>query len=49
MKTRRNVGEVSEAIRWKPPEVGSIKLNVDASFFPGANSFSVGMVIRDHE
>lgn len=33
--------------RWKPPEMGQLKLNVDASLFVGENSFSVGMLIRN--
>lgn len=38
----------SEAKKWTPPNTGELKLNVDASFFPGANNFSIGMLIRDH-
>lgn len=34
--------------KWSKPEVDTVKINVDASFFPGAASFSVGMVMRDH-
>ncbi|XP_074345282.1 uncharacterized protein LOC141684272 [Apium graveolens] len=34
-------------IRRKPPEMGQLKLNVDASLFVGENSFSVGMLIRN--
>lgn len=33
--------------KWTPPENGSVKMNVDASVYPGADSFSVGMVLRD--
>lgn len=33
--------------RWRP-EQGSLKVNVDASVFPQAESFTIGMVIRDH-
>ena len=40
---------VAEDRRWKPPAVGTLKLNVDASFDPGGSTFSVGMVIRDSE
>lgn len=40
---------VTEDKRWKPPAIGTLKLNVDASFDPGATKFSVGMVIRDSE
>lgn len=42
---RRGVSKVN---RWKPPEEGQVKLNVDASVIEGADSFSIGMVIRDH-
>ena len=35
-------------IKWKPPEVGMLKVNVDAATNGTGNSFSVGMVIRDH-
>ncbi|XP_074351632.1 uncharacterized protein LOC141690759 [Apium graveolens] len=34
--------------KWQVPEPGSYKLNVDASVFPNAQFFSVGMVMRDH-
>ncbi|XP_017221643.1 uncharacterized protein LOC108198399 [Daucus carota subsp. sativus] len=33
--------------KWTPPEVGMYKVNVDASWFPGAETFSIGMVLRD--
>lgn len=33
--------------KWRAPATGTFKLNVDASFFAGANSFSIGMVLRD--
>ncbi|XP_074361362.1 uncharacterized protein LOC141701628 [Apium graveolens] len=39
----------SDTRKWKAPDRGSIKLNVDASFLPEADSFSIGMVIRDHD
>lgn len=35
-------------VRWKAPEEGKLKVNVDASVVPGASSFSAGMVLRDH-
>ncbi|XP_074351779.1 uncharacterized protein LOC141690922 [Apium graveolens] len=35
--------------KWLPPPTGSVKLNVDASISVGANDFSTGMLIRDHE
>lgn len=43
------VNRASESRRWEPPKFGTIKLNVDASFFPEASTFSIGMVIRNHE
>ena len=46
--TRSCSGGVSFDQKWKPPEPGSLKLNVDASVHPGAQSFKVGMVLRDH-
>lgn len=39
----------SSVQKWHPPESGGLKLNVDASFFPGQESFSIGMVIRNQE
>ena len=35
--------------KWTPPEEGELKLNVDASMFPGTNIFSIGMLIRYHQ
>lgn len=32
----------------KCPEEGHYKLNIDASVFSGTNSFSIGMILRDH-
>lgn len=46
---RQTVGEGSGCKKWKPPDRGTLKLNVDASFAPEASSFSIGMVVRDHE
>lgn len=37
-----------EVVKWKAPDEGSLKVNVDASVFAGKESFSVGMVLRDH-
>ncbi|XP_074326797.1 uncharacterized protein LOC141664743 [Apium graveolens] len=34
--------------KWQPPEVESFKLNVDAAIVVGQDSFSMGMVIRNH-
>lgn len=33
--------------RWKLPAAGVFKVNVDASVYPGTNTFDVGMVLRD--
>lgn len=33
--------------KWSAPANGSLKLNVDASVYAGASSFSIGMVLRD--
>lgn len=35
--------------RWTPPEAGALKVNVDVSIREGAESFGIGMVLRDHE
>lgn len=34
--------------RWSRPHVGNLKMNVDASVKKGHDSFSVGLVLRDH-
>lgn len=42
----------SGAIRvkeWQSPAVGGLKINVDAFIFPNADSFSFGMILRDHD
>lgn len=44
-----SVNGANNSKRWQPPEPGELKLNVDASFYPGHESFSVGMVLRDQE
>ncbi|KAM0886321.1 hypothetical protein ACQ4PT_029790 [Festuca glaucescens] len=35
-------------VRWEPPPVNWLKINVDGSFVPATGSASVGVVIRDH-
>lgn len=40
--------ENQEDIKWKPPEAGHLKLNVDASVVKDSGSFSIGMLLRDH-
>ena len=46
----QNSGESSTAgsIKWKPPEVDQLKINVDVALSTGQNSYAVGMVIRNH-
>ncbi|KAL8118342.1 hypothetical protein AgCh_016030 [Apium graveolens] len=39
---------LSFVVRWKAPVEGRVKLNVDASIYPGTSSFSLGMVLRNH-
>lgn len=34
--------------KWRPPERGMLKLNVDAAYKVGLDSFSIGLVLRDH-
>ncbi|XP_074357898.1 uncharacterized protein LOC141697415 [Apium graveolens] len=33
--------------KWKPPDAGYSKINIDASVYEGQHSFAVGMVLRD--
>ncbi|XP_074352388.1 uncharacterized protein LOC141691557 [Apium graveolens] len=35
--------------RWQHPVPGNLKLNVDASVIAGQNSYTLGMVIRNHQ
>lgn len=37
----------SVVYRWLSPDEGYIKLNANTSFYTGADSFNIGMVIRD--
>ncbi|KAL8126745.1 hypothetical protein AgCh_013868 [Apium graveolens] len=34
--------------KWYQPDMGVVKVNVDASVFPNSQNFSIGMVLRDH-
>ncbi|XP_074377163.1 uncharacterized protein LOC141718682 [Apium graveolens] len=45
-RTETETAKISK--KWCPPPQDYLKLNVDASFFPQADAFSVGMVIRSH-
>ncbi|KAL6199839.1 hypothetical protein ACLB2K_029621 [Fragaria x ananassa] len=35
--------------KWKPPTIGTVKINVDASFFQNTNIGSSGFVVRDSD
>ena len=35
-------------VKWRKPDLGTLKLNVDAAMSLGASSFSIGLVLRDH-
>lgn len=37
-----------DAVKWKHPSTGKHKLNVDASVIANNHSFSMGMILRDH-
>ena len=37
------------SVKWVCPDPGVLKLNVDAAYCQGASSFSIGMVLRNHE
>lgn len=39
--------EAKRKQKWEVPQEGSLKLNVNASVFPGESSFAVGIVLRD--
>lgn len=39
----------SLVLKWKPPDPGILKVDVDASFRIASENFLVGMVLRDHE
>lgn len=46
--TPNTCGSNKQCSQWLPPVVDSYNINVDASVFPGEESFTVGMVLRDH-
>lgn len=35
--------------KWKPPVMGSYKLNTDAAIKLGDSTFSIGLILRNHE
>lgn len=41
-------GHQARDIKWKPPEEGSFKVNMDAAVVEGSESFAIGMVLKDH-
>lgn len=49
LQTNRGDRGVKEVVhRWKPPEEGNFKVNVDTSVCMEAGFCSIGMVLRDH-
>lgn len=48
MQHRRH-NEGRSRATWTAPTQGKFKLNVDASVFSGQSSFSMGMILRDHD
>lgn len=38
----------SSIYKWRPPKQGMYKLNTDAAYKYGSNSFSIGLVLWDH-
>ena len=35
-------------IKWQPPDIGHLKLNVDVSIYAGSDSFTIGIILRNH-
>ena len=48
MEASHNPHTTCNLRKWKAPEHGEYKVNVDASWFQGADSFSIGIVLRNH-
>lgn len=48
VKAPNTVPVINKQTRWMPPAEGCVKLNVDASIYMGSDSFSTGMVLRNH-
>lgn len=47
--TSRNQNLNQQNQTWSPPTRGELKINVDASVFEGEDSFTIGMVLRNHQ
>ncbi|KAL8134789.1 hypothetical protein AgCh_009705 [Apium graveolens] len=47
-RTSNSTSVIQRPVKWRKPDLGSLKLNVDAAVSLGASSFSVGLVLRDH-
>lgn len=45
---KQDKADVNVDKKWRPPDIGTWKLNVDASFVQDAECFIIGMIIRDH-
>lgn len=50
MKSREfsQVHKQNQVCKWRPPQDGVLKINVDASFIKNSLTSIVGMVLRDH-
>lgn len=48
-RARSRVSCMMTEQKWKPPDTGELKLNVDASVFKGYHMFRIGMVLRDDQ
>lgn len=44
----KSSGSISNTVKWKKPDFGVVKLNVDAAIKLRNVSFSMGLVLRDH-
>ena len=48
MSNVRSAG-LENDLHWQVPEVGCLKINVDASVIDGQNTFAIGIVLRNHQ
>lgn len=46
---RKSLSTQTSSHRWKAPGMGSFKLNTDAAIKLGDDTFSIGLVLRDHQ